>query len=192
MRSIQRRQRHKSLLKRAILDSALEIIEKEGYHAVTIRKIANAIEYSVPTIYEHFENKDTLLGELKKEWLRKMLDLIQEIHAGEKEPKAALEKIALAYARNALENGQHYKAVMETEDKGGSFVEIHTLRTILKEWIQDATKGDRNLDNKVDLFRGYLHGIVSLALTKKLQGGEDRCVELVKEGLSVLIKAWKQ
>ena len=170
----------------------LEIIEKEGYHAVTIRKIANAIEYSVPTIYEHFENKDVLLYELKKEWLRKMLDLIQKIHAAEKEPGVALEKIALAYAKNALENGQLYKAVMEIEDKDRGFVEIHTLRTILKEWIQGATKGDRDLDNKVDLLRGYLHGVVSLALTKKLQGGEERCMQLVKEGLHALAKAWKQ
>lgn len=185
------RQLHKSSLRKAILDAALEVIEKEGYAAVTIRRIAQAIDYSVPTIYEFFENKESLLLELKKEWFKKMLELIQGIHAAGKEPLAALEEIALAYARYSLENRAHYLAVMGRENPEGEFVEIHTLRTILKDWIHRATHSDRDLDDKVDMFRSYLHGVVSLFLTNKMRGREQRCLALVQAGTHALVGAWK-
>ncbi len=182
MRNSKVRQQHKDALKKAILEATLQIIEKEGYQAVTIRRIAAAIDYSVPTIYEFFDNKEMLFKELKKEWLQKMLVLIQQMRAEESNPLVALQKIALAYARYALENGSHYRAVMETESTCGEFAEIQTLRAILKELLPGAT------ENSVDAFRSYLHGVVSLALTKKLAGGNDRCYELINEGLRAFLK----
>jgi AcrR family transcriptional regulator len=182
MRNLQRRQVHKNSLKRAILEATLRIIEKEGYSAVTIRRIASAIDYSVPTIYEFFDNKEMLFRELKKEWLQKMLELIQKIRAEEQKPLVALKKIALAYTQYALENGSHYRAVMETENVCEDFAEIQAVRTILKELIPKAT------DNKVDMFRSYLHGVASLALTKKIAGGKSRCYELINEGVRTLLK----
>jgi len=80
--------------------------------------------------------------------------------------------------------------VMGGENASTDFVEIHALRTVLKDSIR-AIAGNNALEDKVDLFRSYLHGIVSLALAKKIPGGKDRCFNLVKEGTCVLINAWK-
>lgn len=182
MGNLQSRQQHKESLKRAILDATLRIIEKEGHSAVTIRRIASAIDYSVPTIYEFFDNKEMLLRELKKEWLQKMLGLIQKIREEKQKPLIALKKIALAYVQYALENGSHYKAVMEAENECEGFTEIQTLRSILKELIPRAT------ENRVDMFRSYLHGVASLALTKKIAGGKSRCYELINEGIHTFLK----
>lgn len=192
MSSTERRQRHKVQLKRCILDAALKIIEADSYQALTMRKIAEAIEYSLPTIYEFFQNKEELIKELQREWIKKFLDLIQTIHASEQDAVVALEKIALAYGRYALEHGKHYQAIMESEHLGGDFVEIHTMRSILKDWIQAASKGSEDLDDKVDLFRGHLHGLVLLALTKRLNGGNERCIVLICQGIKALIKTWQQ
>ncbi len=182
MRNLERRQQHKESLKKAILEATLRIIEKEGYQAVTIRRIASAIDYSVPTIYEFFDNKEMLFRELKKEWLQKMLSIIQKIRAEEPKPLAALEKIARAYTQYALENKSHYTAVMDAENAGEDFSEIQALRAILKGLLPKAT------DNSVDMFRSYLHGVVSLALAKKISGGESRCYELVNAGIQAFVK----
>lgn len=175
-----RNQQYKDALKRSILDATLRIIEKDGYQAVTIRRIALAIDYSVPTIYEFFENKERLFFELKKEWLQKMLALLKEIRKEEPNPIKALEKISFAYTEYALANGSHYRAVMEAENPSEEFPEIQALRAILKELLR---KGN----NSVDMLRCYLHGIVSLALTKKISGGESRIYELVTEGIEALV-----
>jgi AcrR family transcriptional regulator len=57
-------------MKQAILAAARDIAAQEGWQAVTIRKVADRIEYSRPMIYEHFENKDAVLLELMREGFR--------------------------------------------------------------------------------------------------------------------------
>lgn len=61
---IERRQKEKENLRKMILDTALNIAISEGWNSVTIRKIAQTIEYTPPIIYEHFKNKEDLFNEL--------------------------------------------------------------------------------------------------------------------------------
>ncbi|WP_216329771.1 TetR family transcriptional regulator, partial [Deinococcus aestuarii] len=46
-----RRARHKQATREGILQAALTIGEQEGWAAVTIRRIADAVEYTSPIIY---------------------------------------------------------------------------------------------------------------------------------------------
>ena len=61
----ERRDRERQEIKQAILTAAREIAAVEGWQSVTIRKVAERIEYSPPTIYEHFANKEAILLELR-------------------------------------------------------------------------------------------------------------------------------
>jgi AcrR family transcriptional regulator len=56
----ERRLRQQEELKQQIISCSREIVENEGWNALSIRKIADAIEYSVPVIYKHFENKEAI------------------------------------------------------------------------------------------------------------------------------------
>jgi AcrR family transcriptional regulator len=67
MGSSERKERLKQVLKQSILRVARNIAEHEGWDKVTIRRIADEIEYTPPTIYEFFKNKEDLLDELAKE-----------------------------------------------------------------------------------------------------------------------------
>ena len=53
-----------------ILAAALQMVKDEGWQSLSIRKIADAIEYSVPVIYDHFENKEAILFELSMDGFR--------------------------------------------------------------------------------------------------------------------------
>jgi AcrR family transcriptional regulator len=64
MGHIERRQKEKDNIRKSIMEAALDIAISDGWNAVTIRKIANAIEYTPPIVYEHFKNKDDLFDEL--------------------------------------------------------------------------------------------------------------------------------
>jgi AcrR family transcriptional regulator len=65
----ERRTRQKEEVKANILATAWQIVKEDGWEAVSIRKIADAIEYSVPVICDHFENK-TILWEFAKQGFR--------------------------------------------------------------------------------------------------------------------------
>src|SRR5258706_14008541 len=60
----ERRERERCEVRTKIMDAARELFAKEGVEAVSMRKIAEAIEYSPTAIYLHFADKDALLGEL--------------------------------------------------------------------------------------------------------------------------------
>src|SRR5215472_17383687 len=57
----ERREREKQEVRKKILDAARELFAREGYEAVTMRRIADKIEYSPTAIYFHFKDKDALI-----------------------------------------------------------------------------------------------------------------------------------
>ena len=61
MGTSERRQRHRASLRREILEAASRLFVEEGYHRLTMRRLADRIEYSPTTIYLHFKDKDELL-----------------------------------------------------------------------------------------------------------------------------------
>lgn len=60
----ERRERERSDARRRILDAAREMFEEKGYEAVTMRAIADRIEYTATALYHHFPSKHALLTEL--------------------------------------------------------------------------------------------------------------------------------
>jgi AcrR family transcriptional regulator len=62
----ERKAREKETLRQDILDAARELFIREGYQAVSMRKIAEKIEYSPATIYLHFRDKDDIFDHLSK------------------------------------------------------------------------------------------------------------------------------
>src|SRR5215211_6214121 len=66
----ERRIRQKEEVRSAILATAWQMVKSDGWQSLSIRKIADAIEYSVPVIYDHFKNKEAILFEFAKEGFR--------------------------------------------------------------------------------------------------------------------------
>jgi AcrR family transcriptional regulator len=66
----ERQSRQKEAVGRAILDAARDLFVAEGYHNVSIRKIAEKIEYSPAAIYSYFPSKDDIFFALAEEGFR--------------------------------------------------------------------------------------------------------------------------
>ena len=66
----ERKIRQKEEVRISILDAAWAIVAEDGWQALSIRKIAEAIEYSVPVIYDHFASKEAILLEFTKQGFR--------------------------------------------------------------------------------------------------------------------------
>jgi AcrR family transcriptional regulator len=87
----ERQEREREAVARAILDAARELFVAEGYQNVSIRKIAEKIEYSPAAIYGYFESKDDIFLALAEEGFRMLFapghemsipDPIEKIRAG--------------------------------------------------------------------------------------------------------------
>src|SRR5438034_7636481 len=66
----ERQERDREAVRRAILDAARDLFTTEGYRNVSIRKIADRIEYSPAAIYSYFPSKDDIFFALAEEGFR--------------------------------------------------------------------------------------------------------------------------
>jgi AcrR family transcriptional regulator len=66
----ERQERDREAVRRAILDAARDLFVSEGYQNVSIRKIAERIEYSPAAIYSYFPSKDDIFFSLAEEGFR--------------------------------------------------------------------------------------------------------------------------
>src|SRR6266511_2773224 len=66
----ERQERDREAVRRSILDAARELFVAEGFQNVSIRKIAERIEYSPAAIYGYFPSKDDIFFALAEEGLR--------------------------------------------------------------------------------------------------------------------------
>src|SRR5207249_9944657 len=69
-----RQERDREAVRRAILDAARDLFVSEGYTNVSIRKIAERIEYSPAAIYGYFPSKDDIFFALAEEGFRILSD----------------------------------------------------------------------------------------------------------------------
>ena len=149
-------------------------MRREGFAALTIRKIADAIEYAPGTLYLYFENRDAIARELSSEGFRKLLEAFAP---AEKiaEPRARLEAIGRAYVRFGMKNPETYRlifmedpqlttAVLKEEDPGQRA--YRALVDPLEE-LRAAGRLRPGADAQAlaDTLWSVVHGIVSLKLT---------------------------
>src|SRR5215831_9675639 len=83
MRHHARRERERQELRGQILRAAREIARAEGWQAVTVRKIADQVEYSPAAIYEYFDSKEAILYALMVEGFRLILAELQRAATAE-------------------------------------------------------------------------------------------------------------
>ena len=105
----ERRAREKEQLRRQILSAARELFVNEGYENVSMRKIADKIEYSPTTIYLYFKDKADLLDSVCKETLLNLLNTLDLLKRDKSDPVEVLRKSGKAYVEFGLKYPQDYK-----------------------------------------------------------------------------------
>src|SRR5260221_3340468 len=73
----ERQERDREAVSRAILDAARELFVAEGFQNVSIRKIAERIEYSPAAIYGYFPSKDDIFFALAEEGFRLLSHMVR-------------------------------------------------------------------------------------------------------------------
>src|ERR1700744_2942364 len=105
----ERKERQRKEIRESILESAWKVVNEDGWQSLSIRKIADAIEYSVPVVYDHFENKEAILSEFNRQGFKLLGDKLKEAKDHHRKPSLQLEAIALAYWDFAFENKAYYQ-----------------------------------------------------------------------------------
>jgi AcrR family transcriptional regulator len=106
----ERRERQKGLLRQEILDAARDILVREGYEGLSMRKVAERIDYSATAIYLHFRDRDELVFCVCEELMAGLVRELQEVAAKNPDPLVALKKGLRRYIDFGLRHPEHYQA----------------------------------------------------------------------------------
>jgi AcrR family transcriptional regulator len=178
MTSADRRARERQELHDKILDAARELFATHGYEAVTLRKIAEAIEYTPAAIYGHFQDKDDLIRTLCKrdfDVFSAQLSTLQTVA----DPVERIRQLGHGYVRFALEHPQHYRLMFMTpndlehdedalERRGDPHRDGYAfLRLSVQEAIERGRMREsyRDADLAAQTFWAGVHGVASLQIT---------------------------
>ena len=172
MGSTERRERERVEVRRKILDAARDLFAREGYERVTMRRIADAIEYSATTIYNHFEDKDALLNSLCEDEFGRLLTLLAK-GARPRSAVAWIRQLGLAYARFGLEYPNHYRFMFMTAHSSDGEGEkppageqtFGLLRGVVDQAIAAGRLRDLPRDTISQVLWSAVHGVVALLVT---------------------------
>jgi len=164
-------------LKKLIIEQSRIIIEEEGWSALSIRKIADAIGYSVPVIYKHFSSKDELIEYFTKEGFEMLTtQLIAAIKTNDS-PADKISHLAAAYWVFAFTHQKHYEIMfgvgIPTCEAIQSVSEKRKTSDVMYGAISDAVahSGRTHIDLhlKVKTFWSIMHGLVAIELLSNNQ-----------------------
>ena len=167
----ERKERQRKEVRESILNSAWQLVNEEGWQNLSIRRIADAIEYSVPVVYDHFENKEAILSEFNRKGFKLLGDSLKDAKEKHSSATLQLEAIAFAYWDFAFQNKEYYQLMfglgMPTCESLTKVPELTAFINVIYSTINDISGGQLNVPGtwlKVHSCWSMIHGLVSINL----------------------------
>lgn len=197
MGSKERILRQKDDTRRKILDAALDMIKCEGCDALSMRKLAEHIEYTAPAIYEYFESKEALYTELARKGhlkLAAMVKLAKEAHTDAIEQ---MEAMWLAYWNFAIAYKELYQ-LMFAVGTGCSPVENRiTEALVFPEMVSEVIRtlyaprevSDEEVQKRYYTYWAVIHGLIAInmiQLTRDEKMNQEILIGAIR-GITALI-----
>ena len=174
----ERRIRERLDTRQSILATARELFLLKGFEATTIRNIAEKIEYSPSTIYQHFKDKNEIFYTIHSE---AFAELVRYLNASEmhKNPMDQLIALGQIYIQFALENPELYDLmfIMEAPIDFLNYLEdanwiegkmaFDYLKSVIANCIQQGLIKETDLESLSYLIWSTVHGLVTISIRKR-------------------------
>jgi len=199
-----RKAREKAEMKRMILNAALDLFSNEGYESVSIRKIAEKIEYSPSSLYNYFEDKTAILLELLKEGFNVLYQKQLSVQAIP-DPVDRLIEHGRAYMEFAIKYPYYYDLMFIMRDpveniefKKFDDIGVESLQLIINNVEDCKAHGFFKNQNAYLLafyFWSTVHGLISLKIRKRLaislfeDSGNNNLQDKILELIRVFVKS---
>lgn len=173
MGTAERKEREKKEMRENILKAAMTLFVEEGFDNVSLRKIAQKIQYSPSTIYLYFEDKESIFFELHNEGFHRLYTRQLQVQ-GIEDPVERLLAHGRVYLEFALAEPDYYNIMFmlhcpvekiqefnEWKEGDRSFeLLVHNIR----QCSEAGYFAGKNLNRASFFFWSTVHGMASLKL----------------------------
>ena len=195
-----RRAAQRADVREDILQAARDLVESRGARALTMRAIANRIDYSPGAIYEYFSSKADILEMLYFQGAQGLEGRTRQVLGAAGPNATVLDRAAMAgraYRSFALDHPDLYLLIFsvsrpddtplphELEPRGDS--SFGSLVGMLREAIERGEIADGDPEEMAAALWAYVHGFVMLEITGRMPNDPPGLTEqLFETGLHLL------
>lgn len=186
-----RRERDKNKMRELILTSAFTLFVKEGFEKITIRRIAEHIEYSPGIIYHYFKDKKDILYALQARGFEELHKRLQDVLAI-KHPLLRLKKQFRIFVSFGREMPEYYDLMflMRGPTKWTRETDAATpgrrAYDFLKDNVRECMRARYLVSGDPDIvsfsFLAHVNGIVLLIVRERIPMFPSNQVDAVVEG----------
>jgi AcrR family transcriptional regulator len=176
----ERKEKQKLEIRKLILDASMKLFVEEGFANVTIRRIAELIEYSPTTVYLYFKDKDEIFAALHDIGFMKMAEFNKDLDTI-RNPLLRLHKMGENYLQFGMENPEYYSLM---------FIDTEPMEKLAETGCEEWRPGDGAIGRLKEtviecMEKGYLqagdpllvslsiwsfvHGLMSLAIRARME-----------------------
>lgn len=207
MPRVARSQQEVELSKKKILDTALEFIVKEGFHNLSMRKLASRLNITATTIYNYFSNKDEINLMIRMHGFDILYSKFKQCFDEHSDPYERLEEMIRSYFGFGTSFPNYYDIMfnlhtpkyldyVETDLEPVARVEkeasLRTYDITRKAIAEMCNKENAGSDEDIMLLTVQLwcdaHGVISLYNSKLFQEINDNPTELINQLINSVIK----
>jgi AcrR family transcriptional regulator len=201
---VARKEKQKQEIRQLILDASMKLFVEEGFSHVSVRKIAERIQYSPTTLYLYFKDKNEILFHCCESGFEKMLEQNRSL-ALIGNPIERLHQMGINYLNFGLTNPEYYDLMFiqdapmaRINEMGEGWSSGDQALEFLKIIIKEAMDKDLLIPAKVETVAlavwGMVHGLVSLATRQRLDKlvSSHEMEQTMHDSLDWLLKTMKK
>ena len=188
---------HHGELRSALIATALDLLEREGPAALSLRALARAVGVSPMALYHHFTDREALMAAVATAGFKRLQQRKVENAAAHGSTREALTAGAADYVRFILDNPNLYRLM-----KGPEFADrerypalceaatapAKTLVTLIARLLDEFGLREPSAEQCAQMLWGLAHGIGTLALDGHLPRATASAI--ADAGAAAMVDGW--
>lgn len=187
--------RQKEETRSNILEAAYAIVKEDGWQGLSMRKIADKIEYTAPIIYEYFSNKDAILNELTGKGFIKLAKELQIARDKFEKPEDQLEAMWMAYWDFAFTDTEMYQVMFGVQMNccsqrcSAAEAPYKLFTAVIGEIMKNSNPSEDIIKQKYFTFFSVIHGLIAINIINKSDIMATINAQILKDAISGIIKS---
>lgn len=187
--------RQKEETRNNILGAAYDIVKEDGWNGLSMRKIADRIEYTAPIIYEYFSNKEAILSELTGKGFIKLSKELEKARAKFEKPEDQLEAMWMAYWDFAFTDTEMYQVMFGvqmtccSERCSAAEAPYRLFTEVIAEIMKNSNPTEDIIKQKYFTFFSVIHGLIAINIINKSDIMATINAQILKDAISGIIKS---
>lgn len=199
----ERKEKQKAEIRQQILDASMKLFTEQGFEHVSMRRIAELIEYSPTTLYLYFKDKNEIFYSLHEIGFAKLNEINRNLSAI-KNPLLRLHKMGENYVDFGMQNPEFYDVmfimrapmeVLEHRDEACGWDQgnaaLNALKSVLQECMDKGFIVKGSVEASAMAIWGMVHGLVSLAIRDRMNHfvPKDHLITTIHQSLNWFLGA---